>query len=99
MTCISNVGTMQDYVVVCEWAIIGGNETKTMEMPICGQAFFSSDPSKSNFVPYQDISEDLAIEWVKQSLGPDGVNEVLRSIDYQLEISNPPLPWASNKFA
>jgi hypothetical protein len=55
------------------------------------------------FIPYEDLTEDIVIGWVKDSLGPEEVLAVETSVDALAAtkkeyIENPPVesgkPWA-----
>lgn len=68
-----------------------------------GTQIIELDPS-APFTPYKDLTEDQVIEWVKSSLGEDGVIKVEAEIQEMINLSkNPPvvtypLPWATNMF-
>jgi len=84
-------------VCVVNWVCTGTNGTQTGHSAgASGIPFISADP----FIPYANLTNDIVIGWVKESLGTDGVNSVQSDIDGQIAAaSNPqqnaPLPWAS----
>ena len=56
-----------------------------------------------DFIPYEDLTEDLVISWVKDALGPEAVAKTELEVDTlaatkKEEIENPQveggLPWA-----
>ena len=56
------------------------------------------DPSESDFVPFDQLTEDQFIDWAKQSLKPEGVASTEVELNAKLqEKLNPPildgLPW------
>ena len=54
------------------------------------------------FIPYADLTNDIVIGWVQNSLGANGVSSIYANLDAQIEAQiNPPLtpqsfplPWA-----
>jgi hypothetical protein len=51
-----------------------------------------------SFIEWEDVTEEIALEWVKYSLGYEGVEEVESELDMQLSISKAELtgrgiPW------
>lgn len=46
----------------------------------------------SNFVPYEQLTEDLVIGWVKDRLGPDLGNHEQINIDWINAVKNPITP-------
>lgn len=55
-------------------------------------------PNPDSFIPYEEITEEMIIEWVKVSASTDGVDEKLTAeIELQRNplIVNLPLPWIS----
>jgi hypothetical protein len=90
---------MMDYVVTSHWRCSGydgaghsGQNYSTVS--------FTVDPEKSNFVPFEDITEAQAIQWTQDALGKKQVEAIYTSIDNQIEnqinppIVSPPLPWS-----
>jgi hypothetical protein len=60
------------------------------------------DPERP-FVPYNELTNDIVVGWIQQSLGESGVNTIYGNLDSQIEnqINPPPspeslpLPWGS----
>ena len=61
---------------------------------------FQIDEEKTDYIPYADLKEEQIVEWVKASLGEEGVTATYAAIDSKIEslvnppIITPPLPWA-----
>ena len=60
-----------------------------------GTVSFSPDPDASDFVPFEDLTEDTVLDWVKGELDTDSIEATLAS---KLEKTNAPrtvsgLPW------
>ena len=55
-------------------------------------------PNPASFIPYEEITEEMLIEWVKLSASTDGVDEKLTA-EIELQRNPPivrlPLPWIS----
>jgi hypothetical protein len=63
-----------------------------------GTCGFAPDPSSPSYVPYLDITEEMAIGWTKDSLGEEQVESIEASIAAQIEESKAPAistgtPW------
>lgn len=63
----------------------------------CG-VFLNSD---SAFTPYADLTEEQVIGWVKEAIGPGGVEALEAGVAQQIKdqinppVVSPPLPWAT----
>ena len=60
-----------------------------------GTVSFSPDPDSPDFVPFEDLTEDTVLDWVKNELDADSIEATLAS---KLEKTNAPktvsgLPW------
>ena len=60
-----------------------------------GTVSFSPDPDASDFVPFEDLTEETVLDWVKGELDTDSIEATLAS---KLEEANAPktvsgLPW------
>lgn len=57
--------------------------------------------SDSPFTPYEDLTQDQVIGWVKDAMGPERVAEIEANVEQQIEnqrnppVVTPPLPWQS----
>jgi len=60
--------------------------------------------SDSQFIKFDELSNDMIIEWVKYNLGTDGVSSIIRNIDSQIDAKINPapsrnvmaIPWSKN---
>ena len=91
-------------VVVSHWQavdneVIGeGDEAVTYSGRSYGTVGFTPDSSSSSYVPYADITQELAIGWTKDSLGEEQVASIEASIAAQIAESKAPAisvgtPW------
>lgn len=97
LDCIPDLDGKLDYVVVAHWTCTGTDGT--FSGSVYNTATFVVDPQKSDYVPYADLTEEMVVGWVQETLGTDTVEAVYRSIDTQIQgqvsptIVTPPLPW------
>ena len=87
-------------VIVAHWRasdseVVGEETYSGSSYGTCG---FAPDPSSPSYVPYADITEEMAIGWTKDSLGEEQVASIEASIAAQIEESKAPAvvagtPW------
>ena len=63
-----------------------------------GTCSFAPDPASPDYVPYADITEEMAIGWTKDSLGEEQVASIEASIAAQIDAEKNPtqeagVPW------
>jgi hypothetical protein len=63
-----------------------------------GTVSFSPDPNASDFVPFEELTEDTVLGWIKGELDTDSIEATLAS---KLEEANAPktasgLPWINS---
>ena len=63
-----------------------------------GSVSFTPDHTASGFVAYADLTEDVVVTWVKDSLGTESVTEIETQIATQITESKTPtsavgVPW------
>lgn len=98
LDCIPDVNGMKDYCVVSHWRCTG-DDGEGHSGQVYSTVSFAVDPDKPNFVPFEDITEAMAIQWTQDALGEEQVAAIYTSIDTQIEneinppIVTPPLPW------
>jgi len=88
----------ENYVVIAHCETIGVDGEYSASVPNVIQ--FSTE-DVTVFVPYEDLTEEMVIAWIKESLGEEGVLSIEKSIQFQIETQkNPPvtpqetpLPW------
>lgn len=54
---------------------------------------------KAGFIPYNSLSKDTIVSWIKQELGPHGVQRILDKLDAKLAAFTNPLGGVSNASA
>ena len=101
---VTNMATMQtpepNYVVGVSWKVTGVDGQYSSFAP--GASQFTGQQS-SAFIPYDQLTPDIVISWVKASLGPQQVAMYENAVNNQIQamISPPdvpkptPLPWTA----
>ena len=92
--------TSDDGVVVAHWRVtdsevVGEDTHSGSSYGTCG---FTPDAEAEGYTAYADITEDMAIGWVKESIGEEGVTAIEDSIAAQLAEKKAPAisvgtPW------
>ena len=92
--------TSDDGVVVAHWRASDSEvvDDVTYSGSSYGTCGFAPDPSSPSYVPYADITEDMAIGWTKDSLGEEQVESIEASIKAQIDAEKNPtqeagVPW------
>ena len=94
------VGTEQDYVVIANYNVEGTDATYSASLT--NIARFSTE-SVTPFIPYEDLTNDIVVDWIQQDLGVDGVANLEACIQGQINSQinppvvpvNTPLPWST----
>ena len=88
--------TSDDGVVVAHWRVtdVDGDHSGSSY----GTCSFTPDAEAEGYTAYSDITEDMAISWVKGSIGEEGVTAIEDSIAAQIAESKAPAvvsgtPW------
>ena len=86
------------YVVIANYDTTGVDGEYTASLT--GTAQFST-ADVTYFIPYEDLTEEIVIVWIKESLGENGIISVEACIQGQIDSQinppqvpvNTPLPW------
>jgi hypothetical protein len=92
----------QGYVVIAIYDVFGTDGTYSASLT-SNMAQFSTD-DVDDFIPLEDLTEEEVLEWVKLSLGENGVISIEACIQGQIDSQinppqtpeNTPLPWQTN---
>tara|TARA_X000001382_G_scaffold130155_1_gene124123 strand:- start:9636 stop:9965 length:330 start_codon:yes stop_codon:yes gene_type:complete len=93
-----------DGVVVAHWRVSDSSEVGNGDDAVLhhgssyGTSSFSPNPESESWVEFVDITEELAIQWCKDSMGEEAVTSIESSIASQIEESKAPsviaeVPW------
>lgn len=88
----------QNYVVIANYVVTAtqSNKTKktnidTYTASIANIAYFTIE-SITPFIPYEDLTNDIVISWIKNQLGVDGVDNIEACLDGLINNQiNPPV--------
>ena len=89
-----------DVVVSAQWNILG--EDQGASYNLSGWQNFTLEQNEG-FVPYNQLTESQVVQWVKDTLGENGVASMEAAVQGSLDaINNPPvvpmiapLPWSA----
>jgi len=94
---IKNEGELQDCVVIASCTVTGTDGTYSHSMSNTSHFSVGGD----DFIPYDELTEEIVLGWIKDALGENGVLSILAAVDGQIDVQkNPPvvpvvspLPW------
>jgi hypothetical protein len=98
LDCVPLMGNLINVVTNIHWSLIGklnGNEHQIDIITYLS----SGELNSSNFIEYKNLTLDIAMEWLKASLGKGGIDQykslIITYFDENKNIStiNPDLPW------
>lgn len=91
------------YVVTAMYLLIGTTEVdgKIYSSDLSNAAFFDVKETDPDFIPYEDLTEEMVVGWIQTQLGAELIANYEASIAGQIEQQiNPPvspvptpLPW------
>ena len=90
----------EDYVVIAYYDVLGTDGTYSASMTSNLAQFSTEDVTE--FTPYADLTEAIVLDWVKESLGENGIISIEACIQGQIDSEinppvspeNTPLPWS-----
>lgn len=96
-----SIGSLKDYVVRVNFEVVGTLDGDSISVKHSTE--FKIDESNANFIPYNELTESIVIDWIKQTIGRRA-NTLELIIKKQFEIkSNPPqapvnnpIPWSTH---
>ena len=102
MATLPDVPNQPDYVVLVSGQLTGSNDATP---PVTASSTYNVqlvvEENEPNFIPYEQLTQDVVIGWVQEVLTPEGVANLEANVDEQINnIVNPPvvpsaqpLPW------
>lgn len=94
-----SIGTLKDYIVNAHWIATRSDGNGHLGSA-SSTVSFKIDEKKQDYIPYDKLKEEQIIEWVKDSLGEEGVAAAYATIEGSIQnqinppIITPPLPWS-----
>jgi hypothetical protein len=88
----------QNYVVIANYEVVGVDGVYSSSL---SDSVRFSTSNVDNFTPYEDLTNEIVVGWIKSVLGPDTVANYEESIQGQIDAQinppvtpqNTPLPW------
>ena len=89
----------EDYVVIAYYDVFGTDGTYEASLTSNVAQFSTEDVGV--FIPYEDLTEEIVLGWIKETLGENGIISIEACIQGQIDSQiNPPqspvdtpLPW------
>lgn len=75
-----NTTTETDYVVNAVYNVIATDGTYTASL-LSNSTQFSVKQNDPDYIPYEDLTNDIVIAWVQETLGEQGVIEIEACLD------------------
>lgn len=98
LDCYAQAEGQQDVVFVAWWTLSGNNGAYQGSVSGTQGLIYNG---LTPFTPYQDLTEQQVIDWVKSAMGPDLIAKYEYDVEAQIAseaqpvIVTPPLPWSS----
>lgn len=93
-----SVDSLNDVVCTAHWRVYGREED--LVTSVYGSVSFNTNIEPENFLPYEELTEQQVVGWVKDYMGTEHVEALETALASQIEnLKNPPvvtkpLPWS-----
>jgi len=103
---IANLKRTPSEGLVIEVTYIMNFKLEEMEDRHVGMITLEGDPTDPNFIPFEELTQEVVLGWVQTELGEERITEIQTQMESRLqqrldEKNNPPfiqgLPWAPNR--
>jgi len=92
-----NLPTESNYVVNVEYSVLAVDDSTTPSTEASFTSLYATftiiedDP---NYVPYDELTNDIVMGWVKNQMGANGVTSIEESLNGQIQtiLNPPPIP-------
>ena len=86
------VGNETDYVVIVNYDVLGINDTdKKYQCSLYFTQELTVIYDQPDYIPYDELTNEIVIGWVQETLGTYGIESIYISIDGNIESQiNPP---------
>jgi hypothetical protein len=92
------------FVLNVHWryAMIDYDKEKTYYADTYGVASFTENTESESYIPYENLTEEIVISWVKDYIGQEQLQEIELNLSTQIEQQKKPtilvgLPWETNE--
>lgn len=96
---LPNLSEKQNVVKSIEFMIEGVRNEHTHF--VLGSVDITFDPESETFIPYEDLTETIVIEWVKAALGTERIDQYVNTIEQRFgseQLVKAELPWKSVEY-
>ena len=104
MYTVKEIPNKPDYVAMITWRLIGTDGVHKSD--VGNNAVFEEISSDTDFVPYENLTEEMVLGWVQAQLGEEGIAFYKAKAQAEIDakaapIVNPatpefkPLPWSN----
>jgi hypothetical protein len=83
-----NVGKKSNYVVIANYEVIATDGT--IKVSVFNECKFIIDEKQKNFTPYESLTNDIVVDWVKQTIGENEVTKIINHLDLKIEKKKTP---------
>lgn len=87
-----------NYVFIAHWTVLATDGVFSSS----SYGFVKLERPETKLIPFEKLTEELVISWVKEKLGEEQVSSILNSLSTQIEEQkNPPklsgVPWSNSQ--
>jgi hypothetical protein len=75
-------------VLIAQWSLVAEDGEYTAQSN--GFSSFTPNPEDDSYVAYEDLTEEIVISWIKDSLGEEGVQEKQSVVANKIEEQKKP---------
>jgi len=100
---IANIKRIPSTGLVIEVTYIMKFKKKEVSDRKVGMVTLEGDPSSQDFIPFDELTEEIVLGWVQSAVGTDSINKIKQDFESRLDekiqrIENPEfidgLPWS-----
>lgn len=82
---IADLKSKADTKVVVDVTVVVSFELDGRKDRAIRVAKFEGDPTSPSFIPFETLTEEIVIGWVKEQLGPDGIADMEDNVKKRIE--------------
>ena len=91
---LPDLSNRNNIVKTIEFMLEGSRDENTNF--VLGSVELSVDLESETFIPFDELTEETVVEWVKNALGSERINQYVYTIEQRFgpeELIETPLPW------
>jgi hypothetical protein len=101
MYTVKEIPNKPDYVAMVTWRLIGSDGVNKSD--VGNNAVFEEISSDADFVPFENLTEEMVLGWVKTQLGEEGITFYKAQAQAEIDVLSAPvitpefkpLPWSN----